>query len=183
MNWRPLALLALLGAAPVPPEVEFGMPSRELGKAQGRCRVNEPGPALLINVTGLRDRQGLLRTELYPANDDDFLQSDKVLVRAGKLFHRVETPLPPSGPVQVCIRVPEPGRYAVSVLHDRDSNRRFGFFSDGVGFSGNPVLARSKPSAASVAIAIGPGVTQTRIVLNYRRGFGMGPLPEQAPPR
>ena len=83
----------------------------------------------------------------------------------------------------MCIRAPAAGTYGLIVLHDRDSNRRFGFFSDGVGFSGNPVLARFKPSAASVAIAIGPGVTQTRIVLNYRRGFGMGPLPEQAPPR
>jgi hypothetical protein len=73
-------------AAGVPPEVEFGMPSRDLGKAAGRCRSNEAGPAALVAVMGLKDRAGLLRAELYPANDADFLNDDKILVREGKTF-------------------------------------------------------------------------------------------------
>lgn len=173
-----LVLMALLGgAASVPPESEFGMPSRELGKAEGRCRPGETGPAVLINITGLKDRQGLLRIELYPANDEDFLASDKVLVRAGKMFHRVEMPLQPSGPVQACIRVPGPGTYALSVLHDRDSNRKFGLSGDGIGFPGNPKLGMSKPKAAMAAITTGPGITDTTIRMNYRQGlFSFGPL-------
>lgn len=182
-----LALLALglaagaqrarADAPDILPETEFGMPSRELGKAAGQCRADETGPAVLITLVGLKDRAGLLRTELYPDNDDDFLESDKVLVRAGKLFHRVEIPLPPSGPVQVCIRVPSPGSYALSVLHDRDSNRKFGFSSDGAGFPGNPKLGLSKPKVTQTRFVAGAGITTMTIRMNYRRGLlGFGPL-------
>lgn len=167
----------LTGAAGVSPESEFGMPSRELGKAAGRCRPNEPGPAVMITVTGMKDRTGLLRAELYAANDKDFLASDKELVRAGKLFHRAEMTLPPSGPVQLCIRVPAPGAYTLSVLHDRDSNRKFGLSTDGIGFPGNPVLGLAKPKAASATVDAGKGVTDISVRMNYRRGlFSFGPL-------
>ncbi|MFZ4690733.1 MAG: DUF2141 domain-containing protein [Polymorphobacter sp.] len=175
----PLALLLIAAdSAPnLPPEVEFGMPSRELGKAAGRCRPNEAGPAVMITVTGLKDRAGLLRAELYAANDDDFLGSDKALVRAGKLFHRVETGIQPSGPVQLCIRVPAAGAYTLSLLHDRDSNRKFGLSSDGIGFPGNPRLGLSKPKAAAATVQAGRGLTDITIRMNYRRGlFGFGPV-------
>ena len=50
MNLAILALGAvLLGAADLPSETEFGMPSRDLGKAAGHCRANEPGPAALTD--------------------------------------------------------------------------------------------------------------------------------------
>lgn len=178
MRRRLAALLALLlGAAGVPPEVEFGMPSRELGTAEGRCRAPEPGPAVRIAVTGLKDRTGVLRAEVYPANDEDFLASDMVLVRAGKPFRRVDMALPPSGPVELCIRLPGPGPYAISVLHDRDDNRRFGFSSDGIGFPGNPKLGLSKPKAANATLAGGSGVSDITVRMNYRTGlFGFGPL-------
>jgi uncharacterized protein (DUF2141 family) len=178
MKRAALALAAILViAADVPPEVEFGMPSRDLGKAAGRCRPNEPGPAALIAVMGLKDRAGLLRAELYPANDTDFLNDDKILVREGKTFHRVETSVPPSGPVQLCIRLPGPGTYTVSLLHDRDSNRKFGLSSDGIGFPRNPKLGLSKPKAAAAAFSAGPGITNVPIRLNYRQGlFGFKPI-------
>nr|WP_310523124.1 DUF2141 domain-containing protein [Polymorphobacter sp.] len=153
------------------------MPSRDLGKAEGRCRANEAGPALMIGVTGLKDRTGLLRAELYPPNDKDFLASDKVLVRAGTMFHRVEMALPPSGPVQICMRVPAPGTYALSVLHDRDSNRKFGLSGDGVGFAGNPKLGLSKPKAAMALVSAGKGMTDITVRMNYRQGlFSFGPI-------
>jgi uncharacterized protein (DUF2141 family) len=172
-----LAGLLLTAAADPPDEVEFGMPARELGKAAARCRPNEPGPAIMVNVTGLKDRKGLLRAELYPANDDDFLEDDKILVRAGKTFGRVEIPIPPSGPVLLCMRVPGPGPYTMSLLHDRDSNLKFGFSTDGFGFPGNPKLSLSKPKAAVATIVAGKGITDTTIHMNYRHGlFGFGPI-------
>jgi uncharacterized protein (DUF2141 family) len=165
-------------AAPDPPsEVEFGMPAYMLGQAGGQCRPEESGPAVLINVSGLKDRSGRLRAELYPANDSDFLQDDKILVRAGKTFHRVERTLPPSGPVQLCIRVPGPGPFTLALLHDRDMNRKFGFSSDGFGFPGNPVLRLGRPKAASATFVAGKGITEINIRMNYRRGLlSFGPL-------
>jgi uncharacterized protein (DUF2141 family) len=172
----PLAGL-LAGAASLPSEVEFGMPAYQLGKAAGQCRPGETGPAVIVNVSGLKDRHGVLRAELYPANDEDFLQDDKILVRSDKTFHRVEMPIPPSGPVSLCIRVPGPGPYTMSLLHDRDANRKFGFSSDGFGFPGNPALKMSKPKAAAAAFTAGKGLTDINIRMNYRRGlFSFGPL-------
>lgn len=168
---------AIASAAQLTSEAEFGMPSHDLGKAAGHCRPNETGPALIIDIVGLKDRSGLMRAELYPANDADFLEDDKILVRAGKTFHRVETAVPPSGPVQLCVRVPGPGPYTLSLLHDRDSNRKFGISSDGIGFPGNPRLGLSKPKAKATTFIAGNGITNITIRLNYRHGlFSFGPL-------
>lgn len=149
----------------------------DLGKAEGQCRPGEDGPALLVEVTGLKDRRGLLKLELYPANDVDFLQDDNILVAAGKVFRRVEVSVPRASPVAMCIRAPAAGTYAVSLLHDRDSDRRFGLSVDGIGFGGNPKLGWSKPKAAAASVRVGSGPTRTRIVLNYRRGLlSFGPI-------
>lgn len=153
--------------------------SPELGKAEGQCRPNESGPSFLVSVEGLKDRQGLLKLEVYPANDQDFLADDNVLLGAGKVFRRVEEPVPARGPVQLCIRVPAPGAYALSLLHDRDSNRKFGLSVDGIGFASNPRLGLSKPKAAHASAVAGSGPTRTVIVMNYRRNlFSFGPIRE-----
>lgn len=149
----------------------------DLGKAEGQCRHGEAGPALLVEVSGLKDRHGLLKLELYPANDADFLQDDNILVAAGKVFRRVEIPVAQSGPVEMCIRAPTAGIYSLSLLHDRDSDRRFGLSVDGIGFGGNPKLGWSKPRSAAASVRVGSGPTRTRIVLNYRRGLlSIGPI-------
>lgn len=149
----------------------------DLGKAEAACRPNEAGPAVLVLVTGLKDREGRIKAELYPANDEDFLADDNILIMAGKAFRRVEMPLPASGPVQLCMRIPGPGAYALTVLHDRDANRKFGLSTDGVGFSGNPKLGLSKPKAASARFNAGSGLTPVTVRMNYRRGlFSFGPL-------
>lgn len=145
--------------------------SPDLGKAEGHCRVNEPGPALLVDARGLKDRKGLLKLEVYPANDKDFLEDDNILIMAHKVFRRVEVPVPASGPAQLCIRIPGPGTYALSLLHDRDSNRKFSLSVDGIGFSNNPRLGMSKPKAAAVAINAGATLTHVHVIMNYRNGL------------
>lgn len=149
----------------------------DLGKAEGRCRTPEHGPSFLVSVEGLKDRRGLLKVEVYPDNDDDFLADDNKLIAAGKVFRRVEVPTPATGAVEVCIRVPRAGRYAVSVLHDRDGNRKFGLSSDGIGFAGNPRLGWSKPHADTASANARSGPTPITIVMNYRHGLlSFGPI-------
>jgi uncharacterized protein (DUF2141 family) len=151
--------------------------SPDLGKAEGKCRPDENGPAFLVDVSGLRDRKGRLKLELYPANDKDFLADDNVLIAAGRIFRRVEVAVPASGPVELCIRAPSAGTYALSLLHDRDEDRKFALSVDGIGFAGNPKLGLSKPSSASASARVGSGPTHIPITLNYRRGlFSFGPL-------
>jgi uncharacterized protein (DUF2141 family) len=163
------AALPLLAAAIIPS-------NPDLGKAAARCRVNETGPALLVDVLGLKDRKGYLKLEVYPANDHDFLQDDNILVSEGKVFRRIEVPVPHSDPFELCIRIPGPDTYSVSLLHDRDGNHKFGWTVDGIGFAGNPKLGWSKPKATAAQVAAGSGLTRLSIVLNYRHGLGVAPL-------
>jgi len=151
----------------------------DLGKREGACRPNEPGPAVLIEALGLKDRTGLLRAELYPDADGDFLADDNILIAAGKTFARVDMPVPATGPARLCIRVPRPGRYALSLLHDRNANLKFDLSTDGIGFPGNPKLGWSRPKAAKAAFDAGPGLTTVAIRLNYRRGLFMRPLEDR----
>ena len=152
----------------------------DLGKAEGQCRANEPGPALIVTVNGLKDRRGWLRAELYPANDADFLADDNLLVMAGKTFRRVEVATPQSGPVQLCIRIPGPGTYGMSLLHDRNMDRKFNLTSDGTGFPGNPKLHRRQPTIEETHVTAGPGLTPVPITLNYLHGFlRFGPLKDR----
>ncbi len=167
---RALLLFGAAVAAPIPS-------SPDLGVAAGRCRANEPGPAILITAVGLKDRSGSLRAELYPPDQADFLADDDVLVAAGKTFRRVVVPIPAAGPARVCIRVPAPGPYALALTHDRDGRPKFDFWRDGIGFAGNPHLGLHAPEAAAARVTAGAGVTQTSIVLNYRHGLlGFRPL-------
>ena len=164
------AMLIMLTAAFIPS-------SPDLGTAEAVCRAGETGPALMIEIAGLKDHVGRLKVEVYPANEDDFLADDNKLLMAGKLFRRVEGPVPGERSPHICVRLPAPGRVAVTVLHDRDSNHRFNWQHDGIGFSNNPRLGFSKPRADTVAINIGPGVTPVRVVMNYRNGLlSFGPI-------
>lgn len=164
------AVLPLLTAAYLPS-------GPDLGKAEGQCRANESGPAFMVDVAGLKDHTGKLKLEVYPATDADFLADDNVLLMAGKTFRRVEVPVPADAVPRLCVRLPGPGTYAVTLLHDRDSNRKFNWTRDGIGFSGNPSLGISKPAVRNVSATAGAGLTPLRIVMNYRNGlFSVGPL-------
>ena len=151
--------------------------SPDLGVAEGRCRANEPGPALLVTAVGLKDRTGTLRLEVYPPTDPEFLSDDNILVSAGKTFRRAVITPPPSGPAELCVRVPTAGRYAVSIVHKRAAEPSFQISRDGVGFANDPPLHLSQPKAKSATIVAGPGLTRVTVRMMYRRGlFSFGPI-------
>lgn len=151
-------------------------PSPSLGKAEATCRASESGPAIYITAKGLKDRKGLLRAELYPPSEKDFLADDAVLVNAGKTFRRVDLTVPASGDPVLCMRVPSAGKYTLSLLHDRDRNLKFSAWTDGIGFSNNPKIGRSKPKAAVVVFSAGAGITRLTVVMNYLSGLSMQPV-------
>jgi len=171
-----LAATALLLAAPLASAAHAIPSSPELGVAEGRCRPDEKGPAFLVAAEGLKDREGKLKLEVYPANAADFLADDNVLVGAGKVFRRVYVPVPAAEVPRLCIRVPQPGEYALVLLHDRNLDRKFNWTIDGIGFSNNPKLGWGKPPVSRAAVRAGEGLTPVTIVLNYRSGLGVAPL-------
>ena len=135
------------------------------------CQSGE-GPAIQANIAGLKDRKGRLKLELYPANADDFLKDDRDLRTEGKVFRRVWASTPAQGPVELCIKVPHPGRYALFFTHDRDDKNKFNFWSDGAGVPSNQKLGRSRPKVDQAVITVGSGVTVTNIRAQYLHGLG-----------
>jgi len=134
-------------------------------------------PAILADVTGFKDRKGRVKLELYPATDADFLKDDRDLIAEGKVFRRVWADMPPSGPVEICIKVPRPGRYALFFTHDRDGKNKFNFWTDGGGLPSNQKIGMSRPKLNMAVIDVGTGVTTTHIRVQYLRGLnGFGPL-------
>ncbi|MGL4542500.1 MAG: DUF2141 domain-containing protein [Polymorphobacter sp.] len=156
-------------------------PAAIIGSDAAACAPDARDSAALVDVGGLKDRSGVMRIELYPDNDKEFLGDRHKLVAEGKTFRRVETPLPQTGPVRVCIKLPGPGRYALAVIHQRGATRSFTFTKDGIGFPNNPKLYMSKPAVAAVAMNFGAGVTPVAVTLNYKSGLAMRPI--KPPPK
>ncbi|MHA6720167.1 DUF2141 domain-containing protein [Sphingomonas sp. RS6] len=148
-----------------------------LGEDAAAC-ANRAGPAIQVNVTGLKDRSGRLKLELYPATEADFLKDDRDLIKEGKTFRRIWANTPISGPVVMCIKVPAPGTYALLFTHDRDGKNKFNFWSDGAGFASDQRLGRSRPKLRQAIVKVaGDGVTIVNIRAQYLRGLGgFGPL-------
>ncbi|GAA0738356.1 DUF2141 domain-containing protein [Sphingomonas japonica] len=138
----------------------------------GQACAQGDGPAIRVNVFGLKDRSGRLKLELYPANEDDFLKDDTKLKAEGKTFRRIWADMPASGAVSLCIKAPAPGKYALLFTHDRDGKNKFNFWKDGAGFPSNTKLGRSRPDLGQAVIAVGRGVTTTNITAQYLRGLG-----------
>ena len=147
-----------------------------LGSDAAACRPGG-GPAIAVEITGLKDRTGELKLELYPGDEAGFLQDDHVLIAAGKTFRRVVVPTPATGPTAMCIRVPRPGHYALLLTHNRDGKNKFSFWTDGAGFASNRKLGRSRPKVEQALVEVGAGVTTVHITAQYLRGLGgFGPV-------
>ena len=165
-----LALLAPLVAIAA---VQATAPARGavLGSDAAACAGGE-GPGILATIVGFKDRKGELKLELYPANEQDFLKDDRDLIREGKLFRRVRAPTPATGTVQMCMKVPRPGRYALLFTHNRDGKNKFSVWQDGAGFASNLRLGRVRPKLAQAVIDVPAGGVSVTIRAQYLRGLG-----------
>ncbi len=153
------AVLAILAASP-------SALAAPIGKDAARC-ASGTGPALLVNLRGVRARRGNLN--LYVFNGPG------TWLKSGKRLNRVDVPAS-AGALEVCVAVPRPGTYALAVRHDINGSRSSDW-NDGAGFSRNPKLSltRFRPGFGQAAIPVGPGVTRIPVVLQYRQGLSVGP--------
>lgn len=143
-----------------------------VGPDAAACRAGAE-PAALVRIHGFKDAVGGLRVQLYSDVADDFLVS-------GRKLGKVDLPITSTAPVTVCLPLPKAGRFALAVLHDRDGDQKLSIFRDGVGFSQNPKIGMGKPDLSAVLFDAGAGVVSVDVVLNYRVGFALRPLPERA---
>lgn len=151
--------------------------ARAIGSDAAACEAGA-GPAIEVTITGLKDRKGRLKLELYPATEKDFLRDDRDLINEGKFFRRVWADTPASGPVSLCIKAPKPGNYALFFTHDRDGKNKFNFWVDGAGLPSNARMGAHRPKLAMAEINVGSGVTNATIQAQYLRSVftGFGPL-------
>lgn len=171
---RRLPVLALaFAAAPVLAQ------SEPLGPDAAACRPGSGRDAVLLVVDGFKNRDGTLRVELWPGNDKDFLRDHHQLIAEGKTYYRATVPVPATGPAKVCVPLPGPGTFALGAFHSPDGVRKFNFREDGATFTRNPKVGLSKPKAADVAMAFGPGLSSSTVTLNYLRGLGFRPIPKE----
>ncbi len=148
--------------------------ARARGPDAAACDGGE-GSAIQATIVGLKDRTGRLKLELYPADEDDFLKDDNKLIAEGKVFRRVWAETPAAGPVNLCIKAPHAGRYALFFTHDRDGKNKFNVWRDGGGVPGNVRIGAARPKLSTATIDVGSGVTTTTIRAQYLRGLsGLG---------
>jgi uncharacterized protein (DUF2141 family) len=148
----------------------------QVDPVEGSCAL-VAGVPVYVSVTGLMDRTGRLKVEIYPNNEADFLRDDTGLKRDGRPFRRVWAPVPASGPVTVCIKAPSGGQWALLVTHDRDNKNKFNFWQDGAGFPSNNKLGRSRPKVRQALLNVGPRGGGVTVRMQYLRGLGgFGPM-------
>lgn len=144
-----------------------------LGPHAARCGAGATS-AVLVEVTGLKVRRGSLRVQSYGGNPGKYF--DK-----GAWLERIDVPVPATGGVSICVPVPKPGVYAISVRHDLNGNHKSDM-SDGGGMSGNPeislmdLIMKSKPSPKDVAFNVGQGTRVITVVMNYVQGGSFRPV-------
>ena len=170
MNVRIGVVLGLAGLMLHP------LPAQAQESFDGSCAVGS-GPRVTVNVTGLKDRRGRLKLELYPAAEADFLKDDRDLRSQGKPFRRIWAATPQSGPVSLCIRAPSAGAWALLFTHDRDGKNKFNFWQDGAGFVSSQHIGRSRPKLGQARINVPAGGGTVNVRAQYLRGLGgFGPM-------
>ena len=149
-------LLAATAFAAVP-DPAFAVTSCNAGK-----------PSVLVRVAGFKQARGKVKVSLYGSN------SSRWLAKGGKVG-RVKVPVTGKA-MDICVPVPAPGRYALAVHHDLNTNgtrdRR-----DGGGYSRNPKvsLMNPKPAFSKAAFNVGNGQARVGVTLLYVNGLGVGP--------
>ncbi|HEU0311171.1 MAG TPA: DUF2141 domain-containing protein [Sphingomicrobium sp.] len=125
-------------------------------------------PSVLVHVAGLKRASGKVKVSLYGAD------RSRWLTKGGSLS-RMKVPVTGKA-MDICMPVPGPGRYALAVHHDLNTNGERDRH-DGGGYSRNPKvsLLNPKPAYSKAAFNVGNGQARIGVTMLYVRGLGVGP--------
>lgn len=154
------AVLATALALPARAEPTY---ARVIANDMRACAPGK-GPAVRVQISGLRSASGNLFVRTYYAKSGDWLRSKRYI-------HRIDAK-PRKGQMYVCVPLPGAGRYAIAVQHDENGNRKTDFSSDGAGMSNNPEIKTflgipRPPSVETTAFSAGEGVSGLAIRVRY----------------
>ena len=126
-------------------------------------------PSVIVHLAGFKQATGRVKLSLYGAD------TRRWLAKGGKIS---KVKLPVTGrSMDICLPVPAPGRYAVAVHHDLNTNGERDRH-DGGGYSRNPKVSlfSPKPAFGKAAFDVGNGPAQVGVTLLYIRGLSVGPV-------
>jgi len=173
-------MFKLMGTAMIAATVLGGSLSVARAEAMNAAApVCESGnsPAILLHVAGISSASGTIRVQAYGGDPAHYF--DK-----GSYLERIDLPASKAG--DVCVPLPKPGLYAISVRHDVNGNGKSDM-RDGGGMSGNPsmslwdLIVKRKPDPSTVQVKVGNSVTPVRVVMNYVQGGAFKPLAAARP--
>ena len=135
-------------------------------QATASCAAGKP--SVLVHVAGFKQARGKVKVSLYGPD------SSRWLAKGGKVS-KVKVPVTARA-MDICMPVPGPGRYAVAVHHDLNTNGERDR-QDGGGYSRDPKvsLMNPKPAFSKAAFNVGNGQARVGVTLLYIRGLGVGP--------
>lgn len=129
-----------------------------------------PGkPSVIVQLAGFKQATGRVKLSIYGPD------SSRWLAKGGKI---AKVKIPVTGrSMDICLPVPAPGRYAVAVHHDLNTNGERDRH-DGGGYSRNPKvsLLKPKPAFSKAAFDVGNGPARVGVTLLYVKGLGVGPV-------
>ena len=140
-----------------------------VGPHAGDCEGSGKN-GILVKIVGLKNHDGFVRVQSYGGDPSHYF--DK-----GTYLERVDVP-PAARTIEVCLPVPKPGAYAVSVRHSLGGALSI---NDGAGFSGNPnfslmdVMLKRKPPAGEVQVKVN-GIAHVSVTMNYVQGGELRPI-------
>jgi uncharacterized protein (DUF2141 family) len=132
-----------------------------MSRVQAECR-NKPY-SVLLTIRGTKSSKGLFTVDLHGEKT-----RDRFLKYGTKLL-RLWVPAV-KGSSEVCVPVPEPGIYAVSVFQDRDVNFKFnkglfGLPTEPYGVSNDPPMSFGPPNFDDSSFKVEGRLTPATITL------------------
>jgi uncharacterized protein (DUF2141 family) len=125
----------------------------------------QSGPCTLtVHVDGFRNQKGQLGVNVFKTPEGWPEQNERAFLHSGFPITGNELSMQLSLP---------PGRYAVVVLHDENSNQKldrnfFGVPKEGFGFSNNPRVMLTAPGFDTATIDVACPATDVQIHLIYK---------------
>ena len=157
---RALVAAALLAAPGLAAPASAQAFQQEIRHNVALCRGD--GPAVMINLTGVRASSGTMRIQLYRGTADDWLER-------GRWLNRIEIPAR-EGAMAICMPVPAAGDYAIAIRHDVNGNGSTDLRTDGGAMSNNPsinIFNLGRPSINRTKFSIGRQVLPMTINMRY----------------
>lgn len=145
--------------------ISLGIGTAAYAAAPANCAGDLSGDGWLnVEVTGVRNSNGLMAITIYPDDSSRFLAKKSSLDVVRVPAH--------AGTTKACVKLPSTGVYAIAVYHDEDASRKLnrsglGMPAEGFGFSNNPATLASIPAFRSVRLNVPKNGLTTRITLKY----------------